>query len=248
MKRSVQPDYRFDSEKFSKALEAAIDTQNRSLAQFTKDTGLSYSYLSKYLHAREKDKAPTLQTLQKIAIASKGPRFADLLDAAGYDASKYDEMEISTPTEQSWYLLNSLIPTLEKTGYRWELSNSDVLNNGPYYARVQNTPFGRWYFVPVIKEKVSKEDISAVFVRAGAETIQPDAKVTFLTTSRTIFDQIRSMEFPLISLRISVALVNVSTMLVVDEQYLASNMPLTELDMEYVMTHRSMNPEYKYIV
>ena len=92
MKRSVEPDFKFDKDKFGEALMAAIGT--RTVAQFSKDADISYAYLSKYKNLRE-DKTPTPQTLKKIALVSQGPSYKELLEAAGYDSDKYEDDDIS---------------------------------------------------------------------------------------------------------------------------------------------------------
>ena len=53
MKRSVEPDFKFDKENFGETLMAAFGT--KSVAQFSKDAGICYAYLSKYRNMREEN-------------------------------------------------------------------------------------------------------------------------------------------------------------------------------------------------
>jgi hypothetical protein len=235
MKRSVEPDFKFDKDKFGEALMAAIGT--RTVAQFSKDADISYAYLSKYKNLRE-DKTPTPQTLKKIALVSQGPSYKELLEAAGYDSDKYEDDDISaTMVNSEWSPMNTLLPTLCRTSFKWQFV-SDGTAGAPLCAKIEGAPFESWYFIPVTKDNVTKEDILGILESKEAEVISPDSKVTFLTASEDVFNQIKDIELNLISLRISVALVNKIDGLIGDETYLKTSVELKAGDEVYQLTDK----------
>ena len=235
MKRSVEPDFKFDKDKFGEALMAAIGT--RTVAQFSKDADISYAYLSKYKTLRE-DKTPTPQTLKKIALVSQGPSYKELLEAAGYDSDKYEDDDISaTMVNSEWSPMNTLLPTLCRTSFKWQFV-SDGTAGAPLCAKIEGAPFESWYFIPVTKDNVTKEDILGILGSKEAEVISPDSKVTFLTASEDVFNQIKDIELNLISLRISVALVNKIDGLIGDETYLKTSVELKAGDEVYQLTDK----------
>lgn len=236
MKRSVEPDFKFDKDKFGEALMAAIGT--RTVAQFSKDAEISYAYLSKYKNLRE-DKTPTPQTLKKIAIVSQGPSYKELLEAAGYDSNKYEDDDISaTMVNSEWSPMNTLLPTFCRTSFKWQFV-SDGTAGAPLCAKIEGAPFESWYFIPVTKDNVTKEDILGILGSKEAEVISSDSKVTFLTASEDVFNQIKDIELNLISLRISVALVNKIDGLIGEECYLQTSVEVTKEDKGYVLTKTS---------
>lgn len=235
MKRSVEPDFKFDKDKFGEALMAAIGT--RTVAQFSKDAEISYAYLSKYKNLRE-DKTPTQQTLKKIALVSQGPSYKELLEAAGYDSDKYEDDDISaTMVNSEWSPMNTLLPTLCRTSFKWQFV-SDGTAGAPLCVKIEGAPFESWYFIPVTKDNVTKEDILGILGSKEAEVISPDSKVTFLTASEDVFNQIKDIELNLISLRISAALVNKIDGLIGDEAYLKTSVEITARDEVYQLTDK----------
>ena len=236
MKRSVEPDFKFDKDKFGEALMAAIGT--RTVAQFSKDADISYAYLSKYKNLRE-DKTPTPQTLKKIALVSQGPSYKELLEAAGYDSDKYEDDDISaTMVNSEWSPMNTLLPTLCRTSFKWQFV-SDGTAGAPLCAKVEGAPFESWYFIPVTKDNVTKEDILGILGSKEAEVISPDSKVTFLTSNKEVYNQMKDIELNLISLKISIALVNKIDGLIGEECYLQTSFEVTNVDKGYVLTKTS---------
>ena len=236
MKRSVEPDFKFDKDKFGEALMAAVGT--RTIVQFSKDTGISYAYLSKYKNLRE-EKTPTPQTIKKMALASQGPSYKELLEAAGYDSDKYEDDDISaTMVNSEWSPMNTLLPTLCRTSFKWQFV-SDGTAGAPLCAKIEGAPFESWYFIPVTKDSVTKEDILGILGSKEAEVISPESKVTFLTANKEVYNQMKDIELSLISLRVSVSLVNSIDGLICEEQYLKTAVSLLEVDKKYVLTERS---------
>ena len=233
MKRSVEPDFKFDKDKFGEALMAAIGT--RTVAQFSKDAEISYAYLSKYKNLRE-DKTPTPQTLKKIALVSQGPSYKELLEAAGYDSDKYEDDDISaTMVNSEWSPMNTLLPTLCRTSFKWQFV-SDGTAGAPLCAKIEGAPFEAWYFIPVTKDNVTKEDILGILGSKEAEVISPDSKVTFITANKEVYNQMKDIELNLISIRISVALVNRDDGLIGEESYLITSVELSDEDKSIILT------------
>ena len=235
MRRNVDPDYEFDKDRFAEVLKAAIG--DRSYSAFGKEADISFGYISKYIN-KKCDVSPTVQTLKKMAKVAK-VTYAELLEAAGYDSNKYEEDDISeTMANSDWSPMNTLLPTLCRTGFKWQFV-SDGTAGAPLCAKIEGAPFESWYFIPVTKDSVTKEDILGILGSKEAEVISSDSKVTFLTASEGVFNQIKDIELNLISLRISVALVNKIDGLIREECYLQTSVEVTNEDKGYVLTKTS---------
>lgn len=234
MRRNVDPDYEFDKDRFAEVLKAAIG--DRSYSAFGKEADISFGYISKYIN-KKCDVSPTVQTLKKMAKVAK-VTYAELLEAAGYDSNKYEEDDISaTMVNSDWSPMNTLLPTLCRTGFKWQFVNEGSAG-APLCAKIEGAPFESWYFIPVTKENVTKEDILAILGSKEAEVISSDSKVTFLTANEDVFNQMKDIELNLISLRISVALVNKNDGLIIDEYYLKSSIIIMDNDRKYVLSNR----------
>ena len=233
MRRNVDPDYEFDKDRFAEVLKAAIG--DRSYSAFGKEADISFGYISKYIN-KKSDVSPTVQTLKKMAKVAK-VTYAELLEAAGYDSNKYEEDDISaTMVNNDWLPLNTLLPTLCRTSFKWQFV-SDGTAGAPLCAKIEDAPFVSWYFIPVTKESVTKEDILAILGSKEAEVISSDSKVTFLAANDKVYNQMKDIELNLISLRISVALVNKFDGLIGEESYLKTIKELKEEDFSYVLSN-----------
>lgn len=234
MRRNVDPDYEFDKDRFAEVLKAAIG--DRSYSAFGKEADISFGYISKYIN-KKCDVSPTVQTLKKMAKVAK-VTYAELLEAAGYDSNKYEEDDISaTMVNSDWSPMNTLLPTLCRTGFKWQFVNEGSAG-APLCAKIEGAPFESWYFIPVTKENVTKEDILAILGSKEAEVISSDSKVTFLTANKDVYAQMKDTEINLISIRISVALVNRVDGLIGEETYLKTSVQITDKDREYVLTDK----------
>lgn len=232
MRRNVDPDYEFDKDRFAEVLKAAIG--DRSYSAFGKEADISFGYISKYIN-KKCDVSPTVQTLKKMAKVAK-VTYSELLEAAGYDSNKYDEDDISaTMVNSDWSPMNTLLPTLCRTSFKWQFV-SDGTVGAPLCAKIEGAPFESWYFIPVTKESVTKEDILAILGSKEAEVISSNSKVTFLTANENVYNQMKDIELNLISLRISVALVNKNDGLIGEENYLKTSVELSKEDLRCVLT------------
>ena len=173
-----------------------------------------------------------------MARASQGPDYKDLLEAAGYDSDKYEDDIDMSEVNNNWSPMNTLLPTLCRTGFKWQFVNNGTAG-APLSAKVEGAPFETWYFIPVTKDTVTKEDILAILGSKEAEVISPESKVTFLTANKDVYNQMRDIEINLISLRISVALVNKADGLIGEESYLKTSVELVKNDFEYVLSNQN---------
>lgn len=238
MKRNIDPDFEFDKEYFAEVLKTAIG--NRSIAEFARVAEVSTGYLSRYVNQKV-DVAPTLMTMKKLGKASNGVTYLELLEAAGYDTEKYDDetTEQIALASPDWSPMNALLPALCRTNFRWQFVNPIMSGSvgGPISAKVEDAPFDMWYFIPVTKDAVTKEDISSILASERAEVIKPGSKVTFLTALKEVFEDISEMVLNLISLRISVALINVNEGLVCEEKYVNTAIEVMDVDKKFVLTN-----------
>ena len=234
MRRNVDPDYEFDKDRFAEVLKAAIG--DRSYSAFGKEADISFGYISKYIN-KKCDVSPTVQTIKKMAKVAK-VTYSELLEAAGYDSNKYEEDDISaTMVNNDWSPMNTLLPTLCRTGFKWQFVNEEFAG-APLCAKIEGAPFERWYYIPVTKDNVTKEDILGILGSKAAEVISPDSKVTFLTANENVYNQMKEIELNLISLRISVAFVNKNDGLIREESYLKTSVVLSDMDMVYILTDK----------
>ena len=105
MRRNVDPDYKFNKDRFAEVLKVAIG--DRSYSAFGKEADISFGYISKYMN-KKSDVAPTVQTLKKMARVAE-VTYAEILEAAGYDSSKYvdDVVAISNIEDAVNYTLRN---------------------------------------------------------------------------------------------------------------------------------------------
>ncbi len=239
MKRSVEPDFDFDKSRFGDLLKDAVGS--RTISQFGKDADLSFSYLSKYMNKRE-DKTPTIQTIRKIASASEGPSFEELLQVAGYDPEKYSCDE--GVDGSVWTLLKSVVPSLYQAPFDWKLYSPRNGADGLFKTSVEDAPFKDWYFIPVLKDSVSKEDVMELLGDTRIEVIGADSKVTFVTSKNRVYEQLTKIELPLISLRLSVALANNTSGTIDYERYMKTAVQLMDDDYhKMLLAQRERNVE-----
>lgn len=195
----------FDKEAYARLLKLALGTRNQK--QFCEDAGLSRSYINKYVNGMM-DKTPTVGTIEKIANATEDVSFEELLAAAGYDPKKHERKE---PLEgrESNVAQNLIMPVLlniMNSTYEWSISSNGYRDGEPVQVVIENEPVRDWYFIPVTKKDVTREDIMAILM--SDQQFTNTSKVSFVTQNETIYDRIRTMQFPLLSLYVSAIRIN----------------------------------------
>lgn len=195
----------FQKEEYGRLLKLALGTRNQK--QFCEDAGLSRSYINKYINAMM-DKPPTIGTIEKIADATEDVSFEELLVAAGYDPGKHERKEPLEGREStvSQSLIMPVLLNIMNSAYEWSFTYEGYQDREPVRIEIENAPVKEWYFIPVIKKNITREDIMAALM--NEQNFTSTSKVSFVTKDEKIYDLIKSMQFPLLSLYVSAIWVN----------------------------------------
>ena len=195
----------FQKEEYGRLLKLALGRRNQK--QFCEDAGLSRSYINKYINAMM-DKPPTIGTIEKIADATEDVSFEELLVAAGYDPEKYERKETMKckVDDAGQYLIMPVLLNIMNSDYEWSISSQGYREGEPVQIVIENEPVRDWYFIPVTKKDVAREDILAALM--SDQQFTNTSKVSFVTQNEIIYDRIRTMQFPLLSLYVSAIRVN----------------------------------------
>lgn len=197
MRRKELTDYPFNKEVFRDVIIRARG--DRSQADFCVDCGLSYAYMNRYANAKNED-APTLSTIKKIAVATKTVTYEELLTAAGYDAEKYkDDRPVGVSRKDFIY---PVFIGIANSPYDWRIESRGYENNEPFEIIIERNDINKWFFVPVTKADITKDEIQNILMNQPKFT--PGSKVSFVTDNAEIFEVLKAIELPLLSLCISV--------------------------------------------
>lgn len=195
----------FQKEEYGRLLKLALGRRNQK--QFCEDAGLSRSYINKYINAMM-DKPPTIGTIEKIADATEDVSFEELLVAAGYDPEKHERKEPLDGRESnvSQSLIMLVLLNIMNSAYEWSFTYEGYQDREPVRIEIENAPVKEWYFIPVIKKNITREDIMAALM--NEQNFTSTSKVSFVTKDEKIYDLIKSMQFPLLSLYVSAIWIN----------------------------------------
>lgn len=197
MRRKELTDYPFNKESFKEVIIKARG--ERSQAEFAEDCDLSYAYLNKYANGKLLD-APTIGTLKKIAVATKTVSYEELLTAAGYDAEKYkDDRPVGAARKDFFH---PVFLGMANSTYDWRIESKGYKDNEPFEIIIERSEVNKWFFVPVTKADITKDEIQNILMSQPKFT--PGSKVSFVTDDAGIFEVLRTIEFSLLSLYISV--------------------------------------------
>lgn len=240
MRRNINPDYEFEKGKFADTLKRAME--GRSYSAFAREADISFPYISKYMNLKC-DSAPTIATIKKLASATKLVSYEELLEAAGYDPTKYtlsDDIVVpignGATTFTSYF--NSVFTSVTRADFKWNFSNHGANGRDPFTLKIEGAPFESWYFVPVNKVDVSKADIMEVLSGTDDFTIEQNSKISFMTASKNTYEALKSMDFGIISLYISAIFVNPEKGNIEEETYLNTATKITKEDeMKYAITY-----------
>lgn len=235
MRRNIEPDFEFEKEKYAEVLKRAIG--DRTIAAFVKEAGSSPGYISKYLNLKC-EVAPTIATLKKIASATKMVSYEELLQSAGYDPMKFingeDEILLSGTAKPGTFMsfFNSIFTAVTRADFNWRFSRVDNNGRNPFSVQIDDAPFTEWFFIPVYKHDVTKNDIVSALSGTEHFTIDPGNKVSFLTSSEDIYTVLKGLDLGILSLYISVIFVDSKTGNTKEEVYLKTATELTQDDKE----------------
>ena len=197
MRRKELTDYPFNKDCFSETIKKARG--DRSQAKFAEDCDLSYAYLNKYANGKL-TYAPTIGTIKKIAVATKSVSYEELLIAAGYDAEKYkDDRPVEVARKDFFH---PIFLGMANSSYDWRIESKGYMDNEPFEIIIERNEVSKWFFVPVTKSDITKEEIQSILM--GQPKFTPGSKVSFITDNKEIFDVLKGIDFSLLSLCISV--------------------------------------------
>ena len=154
------------------------------------------------------DKPPTIGTIEKIADATEDVSFEELLAAAGYDPEKHEWKETmkGKVDDAGQYLVMPVLASIMNSAYEWSFTYEGYRDREPVRIEIENAPVKKWYFIPVTKKNITREDIMAALM--NEQNFTSTSKVSFVTKDEKIYDFIKSMQFPLLSLYVSAIRVN----------------------------------------
>ncbi len=208
-------DYPFDKDKFRAVLIKARG--DISQAKFSEDCSLSYAYLNKYTNGRF-DEAPTIQTLKKIAAATKNVSFEELLEAAGYDPSKHKVGRSDKDAIKDYTA--SVFLSMANSPYDWKIESGSIKEGEPFEVLIETQDIKKWFFIPVLDEELTKDSVQEMLL--SQSKFVPGSKVSFITDREEIFESLKKMEFPLLSLYVSA--IKVKDREIVEEEQIVTSL------------------------
>lgn len=238
-------DHELDKSRFAALVRLAQHGRGLSQREFANQCNISITHLSRCVTGKL-DSSPSIGFIQKIADNSNGAvSFKDLLDAAGYDSSKYlveavdgeDALfsvtghtlktRLSKPKLEPRTVHGCLLGYLSsKPALKaFSIDNSRVaegdlminLEKGSFY-------FEKWHFI-FLQDYMIRATITD-YLRALPD-MDPKIKISYVTTSKRIFRQLTHFDKCSI-IRASAILLDESGTAVVEEEYINPSELVTE--------------------
>lgn len=182
MSKTVHPDNEFNAERFMELLRLAKG--DRSQTKFASDCGLSTAYVCKLFNGHIKQ-VPLPSTLKKIGACAYGSvSTAALLEAAGYNASKY----IQPAQLNNKLFIATLTSALAKLPYDWQMHSG----NADLSIDLKNCVLENWsfYFIDNINTSFTSEHLYNYWGKIVASGHSTKAKFSLVTDSTEVFDKI----------------------------------------------------------
>lgn len=237
MSKAVNTDHKFNIDTYAELLSKAQG--GRSQTEFAKNCGLSVAYICKHLNKRIST-PPIPSTLKKIAaVAANGISYEDLLDAAGYDASKYTT-KTSIVTSDEWLNATNHIQ-FEKLGIatitgelshhnlKWSLNGKTDTSIKSYDLDVElsGNKLTHWYFNFLTSEPKAVIDENSAFLNRiyayyGHLVMMPagiTTKYSFVTDSEIVYDSLKSHAPTALAMYVSIILIDTTYLSVIKEEY-----------------------------
>ena len=245
MSKAVKLDHEFDIDKYTELLIKAQG--GRSQTEFANDCGLSVAYICKYIN-KKFDKAPIPSTIKKIAAcAAGGVSYSELLEAAGYDSSKFSTDELSeTPSsvimEFEKLAMATITSALSHIDFEW--STLPRLSGFTYDfgISINGGKISNWFFefihesAIIVPANILPNRIMSYYGRLAMTNHEPRTKFSFVTDSVKTFENLKQFNPYMLSMFVSVILIDSSNMTVIDEVYLNSSLDLqSELENIYTV-------------
>ena len=234
MSKAVSTDHAFDLEKYTELLIKAQG--GRSQTEFASDCGVSVAYMCKYLNKRF-DKAPTPTTIKKIAAsAANAVSLSELLNAAGYDASKYTstEQNISSINHDNKKLaLATITNCLASCRFKW-VATGKQSSFFDFSIDVIDGAISSWNFifldntVSAIPSTPFQNRMESYYGKLVTTNINKNTKFSFVTTDSDLFHLLQHIPPYFLNAYVSVILIDISRMEIIDEKFLDSALSLEQ--------------------
>lgn len=230
MSKAVKLDHEFDKDRFATLLERACGSRRKK--DFADDAGLSRAYLIKHMN-KNLASPPTPASLKKIADASQnGVMFADLLDAAGYNPDRFlEKREDQLTSGSDDFLFRARAVILFKI-YKRGLVNKGISDSNNYAEdelqfSIDDPKIKYWKFTFLNEDMWCKtENEARLMILSFYEkmlSMPAESKMSFVTDSEEIFEQLMEIKVPAIAIYVSIMLLEKYTMKVLKEEYIESN-------------------------
>ena len=236
MSRAVKPDYAYNKERFTNLL---IKAQGRlTVTDYAKECGVSLAYMCKYLNGKF-DKAPTPSTIRKISkyTEKNGVTEEALLEAAGYSASKYaDENNARTlAIKFKTYSVGTITKALSLCDFKWNVKQATDLSLFDLGVDITDSDadIDTWLFKFVANvddlEPVSdfQQRVYAYYAKLVCSQLTPKTKISYVTNSEVIYNDIKATQPKLLPMYASVILINNDDLKVIKEEYLDTYLDLS---------------------
>ena len=236
MSRAVLPDFEFDKDKFTELLNKA---QGRlTLTDYAAECGVSLAYLCKYLKGKF-DKAPTPSTIRKMAkfTGTNGVTEEELLEAAGYSATKYSDANNLRNIGLRFEKLGiaTIASALSKCNFKWNVKQTvDSTSLFDLAIQVDAGEIENWMFNFITRIDDNKPPVPyngrffTYYTKLVCMQHPPKSKYSFVTNSEVLYNEIKMYNPHMLPMYISIILINTEDMKVVKEEYLETHIPVTD--------------------
>lgn len=235
MSKAVKLDHEFDIDKYTGLLIKAQG--GRSQTEFANDCGLSVAYICKYIN-KKFDKAPIPSTIKKIAAcAAGGVSYSELLEAAGYDSSKFSTDELSeTPSsvimEFEKLAMATITSALSHIDFEW--STLPRLSGFTYDfgISINGGKISNWFFefihesAIVVPANILPNRIMSYYGRLAMTNHEPGTKFSFVTDSENTFNNLKGHNPYMLAMYVSIILIDTTSISIIKEEYLDSSLNL----------------------
>ena len=94
---------------------------------------------------------------------------------------------------------------ISASSFSWQVRSEGIADGKPFEIEIGHDDVTNWYIIPVEKRDVTKEEIQELLLSKG--WFKSKSKVSFVTEEKELFERLKALEFPLISLYLSVILI-----------------------------------------
>ena len=238
-------DHEFNIEKYTALLIKAQG--GRSQTAFANDCGLSVAYICKYIN-KKFNKPPIPSTLKKIAAcAAGGVTYSELLEAAGYDSTKFNAEEV--PATSSTVMLEfeklamaTITSSLSHSQFEWSSLIPKQGLNFDFGISIVEGKISNWYFEFIhessfsIQTNTLPDRLKKYYARLVMSHHKSFTKFSFVTDSTKTFEKLKQYNPYMLALFVSIILIDTSTMSVIQEIYLTSFLNLQpDLENLYIL-------------